>query len=139
MRVDIRTIEKVVCKHYSVDSKQLFSQTRKKELKEIRQIFQYLARRYSKISFNEIGEWSNRNYATVMHSVNVVENLIHMEVEYRATVAEIEIEIYRAVLKSNNYYDNDVYGHSFEIVKNVLSCKNKSELNNVIRKLTPVF
>ncbi len=138
MRVNLDVIENIVCRHYNVNAHDIFRISRKKELAEARQVFHYMARKYTKSPLSKIGEWSNRNHATVMHSVKSVNNLRETDKKYNAFVSEVEAEIIEASLILDSS-ETTVYNASFKIAREVMACRNKAELNDVINRLTPVL
>jgi len=80
------TIDQVfnfTCDHYKIDKNILLTKNRKSEIKEVRQIFQSLARTFTTLSLDKIGKFNNGNYdhSTVLHSIKIVQN--HRETEKR--------------------------------------------------------
>jgi len=138
MKVDLQIIENIVCQHYDINAHDLFKVNRKKEINEARQVFHYMARKYTKSPLSKIGEWSNRNHATVMHSVKSVNNLRETDKKYNAFVGEVEAEIIEASLILDSS-ETTIYNASFKIAREVMACRNKAELNQVINRLTPVL
>lgn len=52
------------------------SKTRKGDVKEARQLFCWFARKYTARPLEIIGKTINRDHATVLHSIRVIDNLI---------------------------------------------------------------
>lgn len=65
----LQIITKVACTVFHVDESQIFSNTRVGQLREPRQIIQYLATKMTKLSLSEIGKRTgNKDHATVLHA-----------------------------------------------------------------------
>jgi len=93
MNLDIETIQSIVCNHYGITPKTLFKASRKREIIEVRHIFHYLAKKYTRQTYKKIGGYSNRNYATVMHSVNHINDMKFTDKNFELVVEEIEIYV----------------------------------------------
>lgn len=134
-----------VCKYYSFTPIEVFNETRKKEIVQVRQLCQYLILKYTKLSLHKVGEVSSyygrkrkHNHATIIHSVK--------EVEYRVeTDLDFYVEFNFLVSTLNKSIVLDVYPvfriknkHAkFEINDNVNvdlmneNKKLKAQINNV--------
>lgn len=70
-----------IIKEFSYSKDILLSKTRKREVVFVRQVFCFLAvkslkeKRYGGISLATIGQYINRDHATVLHSVNTIQDL----------------------------------------------------------------
>lgn len=73
----------MVCRYYSIDKNIVLSKKRDREIVMARQMFCWLSRRYTRSTFKLMGEYINRNHATVIHSVQKVEDLIDFDRELR--------------------------------------------------------
>ena len=73
----------MVCRYYSIDKNIVLSKKRDREIVMVRQMFCWLSRRYTRSTFKLMGEYINRNHATVIHSVQKVEDLIDFDRELR--------------------------------------------------------
>jgi chromosomal replication initiation ATPase DnaA len=66
--------------------------TRKQEIVILRQIYQSLLKKYTDMSFMEIGNITGWNggydHATVMHNCKVIENLLETNKKFRLTYGE---------------------------------------------------
>ncbi len=75
-RITLEAIKRFVCKEYGVLEKDLISRSRKQQLAWPRQGGIFLSRRFTDQSLKAIGRCYNRYHATVIHSVNCVENAV---------------------------------------------------------------
>jgi chromosomal replication initiator protein len=75
-KITVRSIQKLVCKHYKLTTEELLSRSRKRSIVQPRQIAMYLARRYTDKSLQTIGRSFNRYHATTLHAVGAVERHI---------------------------------------------------------------
>jgi tRNA G18 (ribose-2'-O)-methylase SpoU len=138
MRVGLQIIENIVCKHYEIEPHDFIKHDRQKEISEARHVFHYLARKYNKATLHEIGQWSNRHHTTVLHSTKTIKDLLETENKFNEFVSKIEAEI----IEASNILNDDkspLYDTSFRIAKDVMSCRTKDELFDLIAKLTPVL
>ena len=79
----LNAIMNMVCRYYSIDKELVLGRSRDRELVMARQMFCWLSRRYTRSTFKLMGEYINRNHATVIHSVQKVEDLIDFDRELR--------------------------------------------------------
>lgn len=83
-RSSIEEIEKVICDHFRVSSKQLKSCKRGKiNVSNARQIAMTLSRDLTSLSLGDIGEYFNRDHTTVMHACRVIKNQMSIYPETR--------------------------------------------------------
>jgi chromosomal replication initiation ATPase DnaA len=75
-RPTLREIATATCEFYCLQSTELFSRARGKvETSYARQIFCFLAHRYTRFSMNRIGDFLNgRHHTTVLHAVRKIES-----------------------------------------------------------------
>ncbi len=91
--ITMETIKKAVCSEFRISEKEIASKSRKKAVVRPRQIAMFLARRYTSQSIQSIGRSFNRYHATVIHSINCVENEIKAKHDVRRQVERIEKQI----------------------------------------------
>jgi chromosomal replication initiator protein len=90
-KMTINKIRKVVCDFFEIEENHLVLKTRKREIVQARQICHHFARKYTKRSFSEIGRSiGNKDHATVMHSLKVVNDLMDTDREYREMIIRID-------------------------------------------------
>ncbi|HMA67362.1 MAG TPA: chromosomal replication initiator protein DnaA [Desulfosalsimonadaceae bacterium] len=88
--ITIEAIKKLVCNEFGISEAEITSSSRKKAIVRPRQIAMFLARRHTKQSIQSIGRSFNRYHATVIHSINTVENEIKVKKDVQKQVERIE-------------------------------------------------
>ena len=89
-----------VCQHYNVETKQVFSKSRKRDYVQVRQVSMYLAQKYTKMPASRIGQLiGNRDHSTVIHSCNAIEKRLKVDKAFSAELSSIETSF---KLKNNN-------------------------------------
>ncbi len=97
-RVDltIERITNVVCDRFEIQEKMLYSKSRKKEIAQARQVAMYFAKKLTDKSLAEIGlNMGNRNHATVLHAIKMVNDQMSYDTVFRSTVRQIENTLVR--------------------------------------------
>lgn len=111
MSRELKTLDSImtiVCRYYLVEKRLVLSKKRDKEIVMARQMFCSLSRKYTRSTFKLIGEFINRNHATVLHSVRKVDDLVDFdrEMKYdRDTIVDMNPQL------------NDVNGLIYNIQK----------------------
>lgn len=111
MSRELKTLDSImtiVCRYYLVEKRLVLSKKRDKEIVMARQMFCWLSRKYTRSTFKLIGEFINRNHATVLHSVRKVDDLVDFdrEMKYdRDTIVDMNPQL------------NDVNGLIYNIQK----------------------
>ena len=83
-----------VCKYYNIEEDTLRGQNRGREIVNGRQIAMYLIRRMTNLSLSDIGkEFSGRDHATVLHSLDKVEKQMRSDPAFAEIVKEITTNI----------------------------------------------
>ena len=67
------SLVEMVANYYDVSIADIKWESRKYQISKARQMLMYLARKHFKWQYERIGEQFWKNYATVMHSVDVIE------------------------------------------------------------------
>ena len=81
--ITIQEIEDIVCGYFDVDKELLHTNTRKRPVVNARQITMYFAKKYTKLSFQRIGDYFNGfDHTTIIHSCQTVEDLMDSDKEY---------------------------------------------------------
>ncbi len=84
-------IKRIVAQYFDMDISSFESKSRKRSIVQARQISMYLAKKYTKASLETIGKHiGNKDHATVIYSLTVVQNLMEMDKKFRNTVKDIE-------------------------------------------------
>ena len=89
----------IIEKFYNVRFDSLIKRTRKREIREKRQMLEALAYKYTGLSSVQIGGMTKRDHATVLHSIKQIDNL-------RETEKEVALQ-YNALCEKikNNFYN----------------------------------
>ena len=92
--ITIDSIIENVCAYYSVEAKDLSTRSKRREVANVRQVSMYLARQLTDKSLGEIGKAiGNRDHATVVHSIKVVEQQLEYDPVLRRAVKDIKNEL----------------------------------------------
>ena len=92
--VSVEYIQKTVCEFVGINTDLLKQNTRKREVVNARQISMYLAKKYTKNSLKEIGRhFGNKDHSTVIHSIQVVDNLLEVDKKFREDLEELKKRI----------------------------------------------
>lgn len=87
-------IEDTVSNYYNIPIKVLQLKSKKREIVQTRQIEMYFAIKYTKIPSTQIGiRFGNKEHATVLHAVKVINNLIDTDIEVRNDIRNLRILI----------------------------------------------
>ena len=93
-KVDIDTIQTIVCKFYKISKNEMLSPRRSRYLVRPRQIAIYLAKMLTSKSLPEIGRsFSNRDHTTVIHSVKTIERLRKEDSELNINIDSLKNKI----------------------------------------------
>ncbi len=80
-----------VCDHFGVGEKAFYSRSRKQEVAVARQVAMYMAKKMTDKPLAEIGlHMGNRNHATVLHAIKVVNDQLSCSNVFRRDVHQIE-------------------------------------------------
>lgn len=92
--VSIEFIQKTVCEYFHVPVDKLKEKTRKRNIVQARQLSMYLAKTYTKNSLKVIGKhFGGRDHSTVIHSCQMVQNLMDTDGEFKDSVKDLEKKI----------------------------------------------
>ncbi len=93
-KVDIDTIQTIVCKFYKISKNEMLSPRRSRYLVRPRQAAIYLAKMLTSKSLPEIGRsFSNRDHTTVIHSVKTIERLRKEDSELNINIDSLKNKI----------------------------------------------
>ena len=93
-KVDIDTIQTIVCKFYKISKNEMLSPRRSRYLVRPRQTAIYLAKLLTSKSLPEIGRsFSNRDHTTVIHSVKTIERLRKEDSELNINIDSLKNKI----------------------------------------------
>ena len=92
----IEGIKAKVCEHFNVTEEALCSRSRKQPIVYIRQLAIFLSSKYTEKSTIQIGRCiGGRNHATVIHSINHIQNLMDVDEKTRRDISDLESKIKR--------------------------------------------
>lgn len=92
--ITIDDIIEQVCEACAVSKDDLFSQSRKANVVQARQIAMFLAQKYTDLSVAKIGALiGKRNHTTVLHSVRLITDHLDTDKKLKAKVEEIEAKL----------------------------------------------
>ena len=123
MSIYTETIE-LINESLSID---ISRETRKREYVEGRYIYYHICRKKYGSTFEQIGRSIGKNHATVMHGIEIFNNLIASSRDFREKVGEVEL----CVLGGDISLDNDSYDIDELISENK---KLKTEINKLTLK-----
>lgn len=78
-----------VSRNYNVSVDDLYSKKRNNHISNPRQIAMYIMREVTGMTFQEIGDKFGRDYSTVIHSINNVEEKIETDASLKAQISDI--------------------------------------------------
>lgn len=79
-----------VSSYYKIESDQLFSKSRKREISDARQMVMYLAKKHAKMPLTAIGTRLSRTHATVLYACKNIEERLPIEKQLQEDVCKIE-------------------------------------------------
>jgi len=91
--ISLGEIMDIVCKHYRIDPDNLRSRSRKKIYTNARNIYVYLARKYTDKSITEIGKSINRAHSTVTYGLEKVKQGIKQNSEIKKQIEFLDKKI----------------------------------------------
>ncbi len=87
-------IQKIVADYFNLEVEHIRSRSRKRSIVQARQISMYLAKKYTKSSLEQIGKQiGNRDHATVIYSMKVVNDLMDTDKKFKRMVKELESKL----------------------------------------------
>ncbi len=93
-QIPFHVIEDIVVQYFEVDSKDLRTKTKRRDVVEPRQLVMHFTKKYTNLSFQKIGKlMGNVNHATVIYSVRKVEEFKLHDRIYRNTYDAIDEKI----------------------------------------------
>ena len=92
--VTIESIRMAVSEYFEIPYEKISQKTRKREIVQARQITMYLAKKFTKNSLKVIGEhFDGQDHTTVIHSVQVVKDLMDSDPVFKGHVLSLEEKI----------------------------------------------
>ena len=91
--INFEIITEKVCSHYGIESDQIFTKSRKREVADARQMVMYLSKKHAHMSLKAIGSRMNRTHATVLHGCRNIEERLPIDKQLADDIAKIEATI----------------------------------------------
>ncbi|HAJ99083.1 MAG TPA: chromosomal replication initiator protein DnaA [Bacteroidales bacterium] len=89
--ISIEFIQKMVSEYFHIPIEKIYSDSRKREIVQARQLAMYLSKTFTKSSLSIIGiKCGNKDHATVLHACKTVKNLSDTDKKYKKCVDELE-------------------------------------------------
>lgn len=126
--MQINFCKEVVCRYYGKEISYLDTFSRKHEFVKVRQVCMYMIRKTFKIGFNKIGNYFNKNHATVIHAVNNINGFLEYDKDLQKEINDIDT-ILRLKSSANNKkidLENDFYYIDMNNVSTVKITPQKS-------------
>ncbi len=93
-RTSPRQVVDKVAKYYSLNAKDLLGTSRRKDIKNARQVAMFLMNKDLELSTVKIGNEFKKDHTTIMHGVNVIEAKIKTDFNLREQVSELRSKLY---------------------------------------------
>jgi len=94
-RITVQKIQEIVCGFFNIKKELVYSNSRKREIVQARQVTMFFVKKHTELSLSQIGaQVGNRNHATVLHACNTVKDLAEVDKGFRANIDEIERLLY---------------------------------------------
>lgn len=88
--INFEMIAEQVSAYYKINSEDLFTRSRKREINDARQLVMYMTKKHTSLPLTAIGARLSRDHSTVLHAVHNIENRLATEAQLRADLCEIE-------------------------------------------------
>ena len=89
--VSIEYILQVLSEYFHIEENSILSNTRKREVVQVRQVAMYFAKQLTKMSLKSIGaRLGKKDHATVLHAINTVNNLMETDRRFKNQIEELE-------------------------------------------------
>lgn len=89
-QINFEIITQEVANHFGIESDQIFSKSRKREISDARQMIMYLAKKHAKMPLTAIGTRLSRTHATVLYACKIIEERLPLEKQLQADIEKIE-------------------------------------------------
>jgi chromosomal replication initiation ATPase DnaA len=93
-------ISSIIQKKHKVDSSYIFQNTRQRDVCDLRKVFFYMAKEFTTLSLQCIGDYSkyrgrgeSHNHATVLYSTSAVKDWMSVDIKYKEYIDDLANEI----------------------------------------------
>lgn len=128
IKLDI--ISKIVAEKHGKSREFIFFDTRVRQIADLRAIFFYFAKTYTRLSLADIGKYSKRmgrnkahDHATVLYNVNKVEEMMSVDKEFKKRVLELDNEI-KYYVDYQTFWFDEISGYKKNVVQLIHSEQN---------------
>jgi chromosomal replication initiator protein len=83
-----------VAKYYNLTSKDLYGESRVKDIKNARQIAMYLMNEQLGLSTVKIGNEFKKDHTTIMHGIKVIKTQLKTDFNLRSQISDLREKIY---------------------------------------------
>ncbi|RLB10671.1 MAG: chromosomal replication initiator protein DnaA [Deltaproteobacteria bacterium] len=91
--ISLEDIMNLVCKYYKIDPDSLRSKSRKRLYSNARNIYVYMARKYTDKPISEIAKSINRTHSTAIHAFEKIKDLLEKDANIRKQIAFLNHKI----------------------------------------------
>ena len=92
--ITVEYIQEIVSEYFQLSIEELQSKTRKRHVVQARQLAMFFAKKYTKLSFANIGKSiGKRDHATVLHACKTVDNLNETDKQFRKFLSDLTTKI----------------------------------------------
>lgn len=92
--VSVDNIVEAVCSHYGVDTKNINTRSRKRDIVQARQVAMYIAKMSTDLSTAKIGKMiGNRDHATVLHACKTIKDQEAFDKQLSADIKQIQAQL----------------------------------------------
>jgi len=89
--ISVDYIQKVVCDYLKVSVSDMYSNSRKRDIVQARQLAMYLIKKYTEHSLAQIGRFcGDKDHATVLHACRTVENMKDTDKNFKERLEDID-------------------------------------------------
>ena len=83
METKVSNLTDRVCESYNISNREVMLKTNLAYIVRPRQVLMYILRKEYKMNFERIATRFKKNHATVIHSVNAIENMMSYDKEFK--------------------------------------------------------
>jgi hypothetical protein len=130
-------ISEIICKKYKKEEGFLFIDTRRREVSDLRKIFFYMSKKFTKLSLQTIGNYSEyrgrkkpHNHASILYSVEKVSDWMSIDKKYKEEIEDLTNEI-RYYVDYEQYILDELNHFKKNIVKKIYQEKDRFFIEKV--------
>ena len=127
-------ISEIIQKKHKVESSYIFQNTRQRDVSDLRKVFFYMAKEFTKLSLQCIGDYSkyrgrgkSHNHATVLYNANAVKDWMSIDKAYKHYIDDLANEIKYAEITQKLYENKDLIGNLADTINELVINKLSDE------------